>query len=159
MTHRLDKVKTNKVQGPSSKLVTNGPEAQKLKINTVVRTKLGVYSSLYALLRIRNRVKTKDAHFVKDYWKTNSFFFYIFFIFPFLFFWIFTFSIFLDFPFFPFFLIFLNFLFFWFFFWIFFFFYFFFFFFSFFLCAQTKSEVTSLVLATASIPLPKLKAR
>ena len=28
MTQRLDKVKTDKVRGPNSKLVTNGPEAQ-----------------------------------------------------------------------------------------------------------------------------------
>ena len=29
MTQRLDKVKTDKVRGPSSNLATNGPEAQK----------------------------------------------------------------------------------------------------------------------------------
>ena len=29
MTQRLDKIKTDKVRGPNSKLVTNGPEAQK----------------------------------------------------------------------------------------------------------------------------------
>ena len=29
MTQRLDKVKSDKVQGPNSKLVTHGPEAQK----------------------------------------------------------------------------------------------------------------------------------
>ena len=28
MTQRLDKVKTDKVRGPNSKLVTNGPKAQ-----------------------------------------------------------------------------------------------------------------------------------
>ena len=28
MTRRLDKIKTDKVRGPNSKLLTNGPEAQ-----------------------------------------------------------------------------------------------------------------------------------
>ena len=42
MTQILDKVETDKVQGPTRKLVTNGPEAQN-ENNTVVRTKLGVY--------------------------------------------------------------------------------------------------------------------
>ena len=42
MTRRLDKIKTNKVRGPNSKLVTNGSEAQ--NENTVARTKLSVYS-------------------------------------------------------------------------------------------------------------------
>ena len=46
MTQRLDEVKTDKVRGPNSNLVTNGPEAQ-IKINTVARTKLGVYSINY----------------------------------------------------------------------------------------------------------------
>ena len=31
MTPRLDKIKTDKVRCPNSKLVTNGPEAQKEK--------------------------------------------------------------------------------------------------------------------------------
>ena len=31
MTQKLDKVKTDKVRGPKSKLVTNGPEAQNEK--------------------------------------------------------------------------------------------------------------------------------
>ena len=43
MTQRLDKLKTDKVRGPNSKLVTNGPETQKMKINTVAQTKFGVY--------------------------------------------------------------------------------------------------------------------
>ena len=40
----LIKIKTDKVRDPNSKLVTNGPEAQKMKISIVARTKLGVYS-------------------------------------------------------------------------------------------------------------------
>ena len=49
-----------KVRGPNSNHDANGPEAQsKIKSNTV--------TPLYALLRIRNRVKTKDAHFVHNY--------------------------------------------------------------------------------------------
>ena len=31
---------------------------------------------LYALLRIKNRVKTKDAYFVQDYWKQLFFLFF-----------------------------------------------------------------------------------
>ena len=46
---------------------------------------------LYTLLKIRNRVKTKDAHFVQDYWKRTIFPFFWFF------FWIFLFYFFLDF--------------------------------------------------------------
>ena len=43
MIQRLDKVKTDKVRDLNSKLITNGPEAPKTKINTVAQTKLGVY--------------------------------------------------------------------------------------------------------------------
>ena len=48
---------------------------------------------LYVLLRIRNRVKTKDTHFVQNYWKQNLFLFFLFFLFFFFlfFFWIFLF--------------------------------------------------------------------
>ena len=42
MTQRLDKVKTDNVRGPNSKLVTNGPKAQN-ENNTIARTKLSVY--------------------------------------------------------------------------------------------------------------------
>ena len=42
MTQRLDKIKMDKVRGPNSKFVTNGPEAQNEKRSS--RTKLGVYS-------------------------------------------------------------------------------------------------------------------
>ena len=52
MTQRLDEVKTNKVRGPNSNLVTNGPEAQ-IKINTVARTKLGVYND-HKLIKFYN---------------------------------------------------------------------------------------------------------
>ena len=77
-----------------------------MKINIVVRTKLGVYSCfLYVLLRIKNRVKTKDVYFVQDYWKQILFFLFFLFLvfldFPFLFF--FGFSFFLFFLIFPFF--------------------------------------------------------
>ena len=70
---------------------------------------------LYTLLKIRNRVKTKDAHFVQDYWKRTIFPFFDFFLFSI--FWIFSFLFFSDFFFFYFFgfflfSIFLNFLFF-----------------------------------------------
>ena len=43
MTQRLDKLKTDKVRGPNSKLATNGIKAQKQKY-IVARIKLGVYS-------------------------------------------------------------------------------------------------------------------
>ena len=61
MTRRLDKVKTDKVRGPNSKLVTNGPEAQKIEINKVTRTKLDVYSC--PSLRIaENQEQGKDKN-------------------------------------------------------------------------------------------------
>ena len=40
MTQRLDKVKTDKVRGPNSQMGLR----PKMKINTVARTKLGIYS-------------------------------------------------------------------------------------------------------------------
>ena len=46
---------------------------------------------LYTLLKIKNRVKTKDTYFVQDYWKRTIF------LFSFIYFLIFPFSIFLDF--------------------------------------------------------------
>ena len=127
-----------------------------MKINTVVRTKLGVYSC--PSLRIaenQEQGKDKIRKFCPGLLKAKNFsfsfllFFFRFFLFIFFwiflfsdfldffgfsffyFFWIFPFSIFLDFFLFLFFLIFP------------------FFIFSF-LCAKTKNEVTSLVLAAAS---------
>ena len=57
---------------------------------------------LYALLRIKNRVKTKDAHFVQDYCKQILFFlnlpfFYFFHFLLFVFFWFFVFFFFFTF--------------------------------------------------------------
>ena len=46
MTQRLSKIKTDKVRGPNSNIVTNGPRP-KIKINTIARTKLGVYKYIY----------------------------------------------------------------------------------------------------------------
>ena len=64
MTQRLDKVKTNKVPGPNSQMGSR----PKIKINTVARTKFGVYS--YPSLRIAENQelgKEKDAYFVHNY--------------------------------------------------------------------------------------------
>ena len=62
-----------------------------MKINTVVGQNLASTAApLYVLLRIRNRVKTKDAYFVQNYWKQIlSFFFSFFDFFGFSFFMIF----------------------------------------------------------------------
>ena len=59
MTQRLDKKENDEVRGPSSKLVTNGPEAQnkKIKISTVARTKLGVYNMDIIYLSRRGVIK------------------------------------------------------------------------------------------------------
>ena len=44
MTQGLDKIKTDKVRGPNSKLVTNGPEVKNENQNKIARTKWGVYT-------------------------------------------------------------------------------------------------------------------
>ena len=60
MTQRLDKVKTDKVRGPNSKLVTNGPEAQN-KSKHSSPDKIGRLHSLYNTYRF-NIVKIKKYH-------------------------------------------------------------------------------------------------
>ena len=95
------------VRALNSSFDANGHEDQEIKM---AWTKwASTAAPLYVLLRIRNRIKAKDAHFVQDYWKLLSFpFCFDFFVFSFwfflfsffLFFWIFLFLFFLDFSFF-----------------------------------------------------------
>ena len=77
-------------------LTRNMPKAQRTleRTNWPRQNGASTAASLYALLRIRNRVKTKDAHFVQEYWKQLfSFSFLSFFYFLFSLFWFFWFGL------------------------------------------------------------------